>query len=67
MFHHPPLSTSGFKDIGLGMGGGFGNLAIGSSPTAIMPNGFLIRRQPDGWTGVQGRLEGIFGQSTAFD
>ena len=32
---------SGFKDIGLGMGGGSGSLAIGSFLPVPMPNGFL--------------------------
>ena len=38
---HLPLSTSGFRDIGLGMGGGSGSLAIGSFLPVPMPNGFL--------------------------
>jgi hypothetical protein len=36
------LSTSGFKDIGLGMGGGAGSLAIGSFLPVRLPNGFLL-------------------------
>jgi len=39
---HLPPSTSGFKDIGLGMGGGSGSLAIGSFLPVRMPNGFLV-------------------------
>ena len=38
---HPPLSTSGFKDIGLGMEDESGSLAIGSFLPVRMPNGFL--------------------------
>jgi hypothetical protein len=41
--HGPSLpSTSGFKDIGLGMGGGSGSLVIGSFLPVRMPNGFLV-------------------------
>jgi len=36
------LSTSGFQDIGLGMEGGSGSLAIGSFLPVFMPNGFLV-------------------------
>jgi hypothetical protein len=32
----------GFKDIGLGMEGGSGSLAIGSFLPVLMPNGFLV-------------------------
>jgi hypothetical protein len=32
----------GFKDIGLGMGGGSGTLVIGSFLPVLMPNGFLV-------------------------
>ena len=32
----------GFKDIGLGMGGGSGSLAIGSFLPVPMPNGFPV-------------------------
>jgi hypothetical protein len=41
MSQHRLLSTSGFKDIGLGMEGGSGSLAIGSFLPAPMPSGFL--------------------------
>jgi hypothetical protein len=33
---------SGYKVIGLGMGGGSGSLAIGSFLPVLMPNGFLV-------------------------
>ena len=32
---------SGFKDIGIGMEGGFDNLAVGEFLLVLMPNGFL--------------------------
>jgi len=55
MSQHRLLSTSGFKDIGLGMGGGFASLATGWIPTHLqdlwIPGGF----QPGGWVWVPGQ------------
>ena len=42
MSQHLPLSMFGFKDIGLGMEGGSGRLAIGSFLPVPMLNGFLV-------------------------
>ena len=42
MVRHLPLSMFGFKDIGLGMEGGSGRLAIGSFLPVPMPIGFLV-------------------------
>jgi len=42
MFQQLPLSTSGFQDIGLKMGSGFGSLAIGPFLPVRIPDGFLV-------------------------